>query len=165
MPGPRVQPPNDDRRWRAVDSRMRRLGGGRDALVEALHAVQETFGYLDAGALAYVGASLRVPPSRVFGVATFYSFFTLKPAGEHTAVVCLGTACYINGASPVLEGLKRALGVAEGGTTDDGRVSLLTARCVGTCSLAPVCVVDGEMLGHVSTEAVLERLVPAAVPA
>ncbi|HET7490006.1 MAG TPA: NAD(P)H-dependent oxidoreductase subunit E [Acidimicrobiales bacterium] len=139
------------------------MGAGPDALIEALHAVQETFGYLDAEALAYVGASLRVPPSRVYGVATFYSFFTLKPAGEHAVVVCLGTACYINGSGAVLAGLQRELGVEEGGTTDDGRVSLLTAHCVGTCSLAPVCVVDGEMLPRVTAASVLDHLTVSAV--
>lgn len=144
---------------------MRRLGGGPDALVEALHAVQEAFGYLDLDALAYVGAALHVPPSRVYGVATFYSYFTLKPAGEHSCVVCLGTACYINGAAGVLAGLEAALAVEAGGTTADGRVSLLVARCVGACSLAPVAVLDGEVVGRVTPAGVVARLAAAPEPA
>ena len=158
MAGVRVEAPSDDRRWRAVDSRMRRLGGGPDALIEALHAVQEAFGYLDADALAYVGAVLRVPPSRVFGVATFYSYFTLKPAGDHTCVVCTGTACYVNGARAILGAVSRYLGVAPGATTPDGRVSLLTARCVGSCSLAPVVILDDETEGRLSPAEVLALL-------
>lgn len=151
-------PPSDDRRWRAVDSRIRRLGGKPDGLIEVLHAVQEAFGYLDRDALAYVGASLRVPPSKVFGVATFYSYFTLKPAGEHTCVVCTGTACYITGAAGLLAAVKAEFGVTPGETTADGRLSLLTARCVGACSLAPVVVVDGETSGRLTPAGVVARL-------
>lgn len=137
---------------------MRRLGGGSDALIEALHAVQEAFGYLDDDALRFVGDSLRVPPSRVYGVATFYSYFTLRPAGRHTCVVCTGTACYINGAREIVDALASEAGLAPGDTTPDGAVSLLTARCVGACSLAPVVVVDGVVSGPLDAAAVLDRL-------
>ncbi len=101
-------PPSDDKRWKIVETRMRRMGDRPAALIEALHAAQEAFGYLDEGALHYVGDTLGVPHSRVYGVATFYSFFTLKPQGEHTCVVCTGTACYINGAKEILAGLDAA---------------------------------------------------------
>src|SRR5262245_14475929 len=94
---PMVAPPSDDRRWRVVDATMRRHGYAPSALIEALHAIQQSFGYLDDPSLAYVARSLRVPPSKVYGVATFYHFFSLKPQGEHTCVVCTGTACYIKG--------------------------------------------------------------------
>ena len=115
--------PSDDKRWRQVDVRMRRLGYRPDGLIEVLHTTQEVFGYLDDDALAYVGESLGVPPSKVYGVATFYSHFTLKPQGEHTCVVCTGTACYINGASGLLDEIGRTLGIEAGGTTPDGKVS------------------------------------------
>lgn len=151
-------PPAEDRRWRAVDARIRRLGGGRDALIEVLHSVQESFGYLDGDALARVGDALGVPLSKVYGVATFYSFFALKPVGEHTCVVCTGTACYINGSRAVLDAIATRLGLRPGGTTDDGKLSLLTARCVGTCSLAPVMIVDGSLEGRLTAAAVPGRL-------
>ena len=122
------QAPSDDKRWKIVETRMRRLGDRPAALIEALHAAQEAFGFLDADALHYVGDTLGVPHSRVYGVATFYSFFTLKPAGEHTCVVCTGTACYINGAKEILGSLERDLGVRPKQTSADGKVSLLTAR-------------------------------------
>ena len=141
------QAPSDDKRWKIVETRMRRLGDRPAALIEALHAAQEAFGYLDADALHYVGDTLGVPHSRVYGVATFYSFFTLKPAGEHTCVVCTGTACYINGAKEILGSLERDLGVRPKQTSADGKVSLLTARCLGACSLAPAVIVDGEGQG------------------
>ncbi len=140
--------PNDDKRWRQVDVRMRRLGYRPDGLIEVLHTTQEVFGYLDDEALSYVGESLGVPPSKVYGVATFYSHFALKPQGLHTCVVCTGTACYINGASALLAAIGKELGVQPGGTTPDGRVSVLKARCLGACSMAPAVVVDGEVHGH-----------------
>ena len=151
-------PPSDDKRWKIVETRMRRLGDKPDALIEALHAAQEAFGYLDNDALNFVGDTLGVPHSRVFGVATFYSFFTLKPQGEHTCVVCTGTACYINGAKDILSALERELGVKPKQTTEDGRISLLTARCLGACSLAPAVIVDGETRGKVGASDLLAQL-------
>ena len=105
-------PPNEDKRWRLVDATMRRQGQQSRGLIEVLHTVQEAFGYLDEQALRYVATSLRVPLSRAYGVATFYHFFTLKPAGEHTCVICMGTACYIKGAPQLLEAVERDLDVS-----------------------------------------------------
>jgi bidirectional [NiFe] hydrogenase diaphorase subunit len=150
--------PSDDKRWKIVETRMRRLGDRPEALIEALHAAQEAFGYLDNDALNFVGDTLGVPHSRVFGVATFYSFFTLKPQGQHTCVVCTGTACYINGAKEILAGLDSALGVKPKQTTADGKVSVLTARCVGACSLAPAVIVDGEVRGKVNVNELVAQL-------
>jgi bidirectional [NiFe] hydrogenase diaphorase subunit len=152
------EPPTDDKRWKIVETRMRRLGNRRDALIEALHSAQEAFGYLDDDALRYVGDSLAVPPSTVFGVATFYHYFTLKPQGEHTCVVCTGTACYINGASEILTAIRNELGIKPKETTDDGKLSLLTARCLGACSLAPAVIVDSEVEGRVDARAFTARL-------
>jgi len=141
--------PSDDKRWRQVDVRMRRLGYRPDGLIEVLHTTQEVFGYLDDEALTYVSESLRVPPSKVYGVATFYSYFTLKPQGLHTCVVCTGTACYINGATGLLAAIGKQLGVQPGSTTPDGKLSLLKARCLGACSMAPAAVIDGQVHGKV----------------
>ena len=151
-------PPNQDKRWRLVDATMRRLGQQSRGLIETLHTVQEAFGYLDRDALLYVAASLRVPLSRAYGVATFYHFFTLKPAGEHTCVVCMGTACYIKGAPQLMESLQRHLGILPGETTSDGKVSLLTARCLGSCGLAPAVVYDHEVAGKVTPQEMRERM-------
>ena len=158
IPYTKPAPPNDDKRWKIVSTRMRRLGDRPEALIEALHASQEAFGFLDDDALRFVGDTLGVPHSRVFGVATFYSFFTLKPQGEHTCVVCTGTACYINGAKEILAGLDHALGVRPKETTADGKVSLLTARCLGACSLAPAVIVDGDVQGKVRAADLVARL-------
>jgi bidirectional [NiFe] hydrogenase diaphorase subunit len=99
-----------------------------------------------------------VPHSRVFGVATFYSFFTLKPQGDHTCVVCTGTACYINGAGEILGQFKERLGIKPKETTADNKISLLTARCIGACSLAPAVVVDGEMQGKAKVDELMAAL-------
>jgi bidirectional [NiFe] hydrogenase diaphorase subunit len=126
---------------------MRRLGYRADALIECLHTVQESFGYLDEVSLKFVALCLRLPLSKVYGVATFYHFFTLKPKGEHTCVVCMGTACYIKGAQAILDRLEASYGVKAGETSADGKLSVLTARCIGSCGLAPAVVVDGTMSG------------------
>jgi bidirectional [NiFe] hydrogenase diaphorase subunit len=160
MPIPYTKPalPNDDKRWKIVSTRMRRMGDRPEALIEALHAAQEAFGFLDSEALRFVGDTLGVPHSRVFGVATFYSFFTLKPQGDHTCVVCTGTACYINGASEILGQFKERLGIRPKETTADNKISLLTARCIGACSLAPAVVVDGEMQGKARVDELMAAL-------
>ena len=150
--------PSDDKRWRIVDTRMRRMGQRPEALIEVLHSVQEAFGYLDSDALEYVGRSLGVPLSKVYGVATFYSFFTLKPQGEHACVICLGTACYINGARGILAGIEDRLAVRPGATTEDGKLSLLVARCLGACSMAPAMILDGQVRGRVATNELVEEL-------
>jgi bidirectional [NiFe] hydrogenase diaphorase subunit len=153
-----VAPPSEDKRWRIVTGRMRRNGNRPSGLIEALHAVQEAFGYIDEDALRYVAAVLRVPLSKVYGVATFYHFFTLKPQGEHNCVVCMGTACYIKGTPAILAKMKDRFGIEPGETTDDDKLSVLSARCVGACGLAPAVVFDGEVAGKLTPEQTLERI-------
>lgn len=137
---------------------MRKAGGDSRGLIETLHTVQEAFGCLDEEALRYVALSLLVPLSRVYGVATFYHFFTLKPGGRHTCVICLGTACYIKGAQHLLEAVRQTLNIAPGETTQDGEMSLLTARCLGSCGLAPAVVYDREVAGKVDVASLRTHL-------
>ena len=120
--------PSDDKRWKIVDATMRRHGYVGHALIESLHTAQESFGYLDDTAMRFVGGSLNVPLSRVYGVSTFYPFFSLKPAGEHTCVVCLGTACYIKGSPQIIEAVGEKYGITPGQTTPDKKLSVLSAR-------------------------------------
>lgn len=160
---PKPMLPSDDKRWKLVNATMRRNGYADDALIETLHSVQESFGFLDETAMHFVADSLDVPLSKVYGVATFYHLFMLKPKGRHACVVCTGTACYIKGARGLLEGIRAEYGVEPGETTDDNALSLLTARCVGACGLAPAVVLDREMLGKQSPEeliAILQEEVP-----
>ena len=138
--------PSQDKRWKIIDARMRKYGYQSDALIEVLHVVQESFGFLDDTSMKFTAAALHLPLSKVYGVATFYSFFNLKPQGEHTCVICTGTACYIKGAPLILEAVQKAAGgVKVGNTTPDGKVSVVTARCFGSCGLAPAIVLDGEV--------------------
>ncbi|MBZ0321380.1 MAG: bidirectional hydrogenase complex protein HoxE [Anaerolineae bacterium] len=153
-----LAPPSEDKRWRLVDATMRRHGHSPNALIETLHTVQESFGYLEDDALRYVAKSLHVPMSRVYGVATFYYFFSLKPAGEHRCVVCLGTACYIKGGKAILDTISEMAGIKPGQTTPDGRLSLLTVRCVGSCGLAPAVVFDDEVKGRVTPPEAIDRV-------
>ena len=153
-----LAPPSEDRRWRIVSATMRRHGHESHALIETLHTVQESFGYLDEASLRFVAAALRVPLSTVYGVATFYHFFSLKPQGEHTCVVCKGTACYIKGAGGILSAVEEAFGVKPGETTPDRNLSVLTARCLGACGLAPAVVFDGEVMGNMRPAEVVERV-------
>ncbi len=148
----------EDRRWRIIDRTMRLHGFQSHALIETLHAVQEAFGYLDTDALKYVANGLKVPLSQVYGVATFYHFFSLKPAGAHTCVVCMGTACYIGGAADIIKGIKEKYDVTPGETTKDGKLSLVLARCIGSCGLAPAVVYDNEVTGKATPKTVLEKL-------
>jgi bidirectional [NiFe] hydrogenase diaphorase subunit len=154
----KVALPSDDKRWRVVRATIRRHGHQPDALIETLHTVQESFGYLDEEALRYVAAALRVPLSRVYGVATFYHFFTLKPQGNHHCVVCMGTACYIKGGATILSAIEQQYRMKEGETTADGELSLLTARCLGACGLAPAVVFDGQVVGKLDRGEALEHL-------
>jgi bidirectional [NiFe] hydrogenase diaphorase subunit len=152
------QPPSDDKRWKIVETTARRHGREPHALIETLHTVQECFGYLDETALRFVASLLRVPLSRVYGAATFYHFFTLKPKGKHTCVVCTGTACYIKGAPALLQALEKTYGIKPGETTPDGELSVLTARCLGSCGLAPAAVMDSAVLGRIGATEMLGRI-------
>ena len=154
----KCEQPSDDKRWKIIAATMRKLGNERHALIETLHSLQQAFGYLDRPGLEYVAASLKIPLSQVFGVATFYNHFTLKPPGRHACVVCTGTACYIKGAAEILKSIEDGHGLRPGETTSDGGVSLLTARCFGACGLAPVVVVDGDVVGRVTPDLVEQRI-------
>lgn len=143
-----VEPPDNDKRWKIIDVTMRRNGYSGHALIETLHAVQNSFGYLDDRSLRYVAFSLRLPLSKVYGVATFYHLFTLKPKGKHTCVICTGTACYIKGSRGLVSALEERYSVKPGQTTGDNSLSVLSARCLGSCGLAPAVVLDGKVLGE-----------------
>lgn len=153
-----VEAPSDDKRWKIVEAAMRRNGHGPDALIESLHAVQEAFGFLDKQALIFVSNSLNVAPSQVYGVATFYHFFQLRPQGEHVCSICTGTACHIKGAQELLEHVETAYDLRPGETSDGDKLSLLTVRCIGACGLAPAVVFDKEVAGNVDIEQIDRRL-------
>ena len=150
--------PSGDARFKAVDRALKRLHYQQDALIEVLHVAQEAFGYLDEGLLIYVARQLKLAPSWVFGVATFYHFFSLEPKGEHQCIVCMGTACYVKGAADIVARLEKEYGIKAGETTPDGKFSLTEARCLGSCGLAPILILDNETLGKETAESAIIKV-------
>jgi bidirectional [NiFe] hydrogenase diaphorase subunit len=147
-----------DKRFKLLDAAMKRQQYRPAALLEVLHTAQELFGHLDVDLLYYVARHLKQPLSRAYGVATFYHFFTFTPRGEHSCVVCLGTACYVKGAARVQLALEERLGIHAGQTRPDGKASLEIARCLGACGLAPAVVFDGNVAGNVTAEKALAQV-------
>ncbi|MDD4503977.1 MAG: NADH-quinone oxidoreductase subunit NuoE [Clostridiaceae bacterium] len=125
------------------------------ALIPILHETQELFGYIPEEAQKMISELLNVPLAEIFGVATFYSRFTLNPRGQNTISVCLGTACYVKNSKGVLDRLSEELKVATGGTTEDNKFTLVATRCLGCCGLAPVMTVNEDVYG---------KLVPDDIP-
>lgn len=123
-------------------------------LINVLHKAQGLVGYLPAEVQEVIAKELNVSVAHVYGVVTFYSFFTMTPKGEHPISICLGTACYVRGADKVLEEFKRILKIQVGETSADGRFSLSCLRCVGACGLAPVVMVGEKVYGRVSPDGV-----------
>jgi len=124
-------------------------------LMPVLHETQELFGYIPEEAQKRISEFLNIPLAEIYGVATFYSRFTLNPRGEHTISVCLGTACYVKNAQGVLDRLKEELKIEAGETTADGKFTLEATRCLGCCGLAPVMMINDEVFG---------KLVPDDIP-
>lgn len=127
-------------------------------LINILHAAQGLFGYLPQEVQQVIAAELNIPVSRVYGVVTFYSYFTMTPKGKYPVSVCLGTACYVRGGEKVMEELQRQLEIKIGETTPDGLFSLDCLRCVGACGLAPVVTIGGKVYGRVTPEKIRDIL-------
>ncbi len=116
-------------------------------LIQVLHRAQEIFGYLPPEVQQFVSQRMGIPPSKVYGVVTFYNFFRTVPQGKHVINVCLGTACHVKGADRVVEILREELGIGIGQTTEDRQFTLSAVRCLGACGLAPVMMIDEEVYG------------------
>jgi len=121
-------------------------------LINVLHKCQEHFGYLPAEVQEVISNELVVPVAKIYGVVTFYSFFTMTPKGKHPISICMGTACYVRGAEKVLDEFKKELGLQVGQTTVNGKFSLSSLRCVGACGLAPVVMVGDKTYGRVAPD-------------
>jgi len=129
-----------------------------NALLEILHRAQEIYGYLDKELLMDISGSLNIPPSHVYGVATFYSYFKLRKPGEHVVTGCLGTACYVKGVEQIMQAVEEEFNIKRGGSTTDGKLSLLVTRCIGACAMAPTIVVDDEVIGKATKEIVIAKI-------
>lgn len=122
------------------------------ALIEILHRAQSIFGYLPRYVQLYVARKLGMPGAEVFGVVSFYSFFTMKPSGKHKISICMGTACFVRGSDKIIGRIKDKLKVESNETTKDGQFTLKDVRCIGACGLAPVVMVDDKVFGRVTED-------------
>jgi bidirectional [NiFe] hydrogenase diaphorase subunit len=141
-----------------LEKTMKEHNYQESSLLEILHKAQEVYGYLDKDLLMDVSGSLNLPPSHVFGVATFYSLFKMKRPGEHVVTGCLGTACYVKEVEEIMQAIEREFHLKRGGSTPDGKLSLFLTRCIGACAMAPNIVVDEEVIGKATKEIVLEKI-------
>jgi len=157
-PGAASGHPSGDERFALVDKAIKRARFEQNALIDILHVAQDVFGYLDTDLLMYVARALRLPPSKVYGVATFYSLFTFEVPGDHACMVCTGTACFVKGADEIVADISAEFDVPEGGTSADGALTLTTARCIGSCGLAPMVLLDDEVLGKLGSEEIRARI-------
>lgn len=141
-----------------VDDIIKLYGKKEGSLIPVLTGCQEVVGYLPVELQEYIGQSLNIPGSDIYGVVTFYSFFTMVPRGKYTIKVCMGTACYVRGIGEILNRIQSGLDLQVGGTTEDRRFSLEVVRCLGACGLAPVVVVGDDTHGGVTPDGILDIL-------
>ncbi|OGJ90208.1 MAG: hypothetical protein A2487_07455 [Candidatus Raymondbacteria bacterium RifOxyC12_full_50_8] len=127
-------------------------------VIAVLHKAQQLFGYLPREAMDYIAHAMNIPTAHIWGVATFYHFFNLKPVGKHPVSVCMGTACYVKGAKLVLDAIKEELRITIGETTEDGIFTLQETRCIGACGLAPVMMVGDKIYGDITPKKAVKVL-------
>ena len=149
-----------DNKHKLLDRALTRQQGRRGALIEVLHDVQQIFGFLPRDVLAYIAETLKLPPSHVFGVASFYPSFRLEPPADHMVTVCMGTACYVNGASNLLGEAESLCGCRSGASTRGMPFAVEAAHCLGSCGSGPVVQIDGELRQRVNEEKLAEAVTP-----
>lgn len=138
-----------DVKLKALDTFIKEQDAQEEALISILHKAQEIFGFLPSELQLYVARKLNIPAAKVYGVVSFYSYFTQEKRGEFTISVCLGTACFVKGIEKVMHEFSEQLGIKSGGSTSDGLFSLKDVRCIGACGLAPVVMINDKVYGHV----------------
>lgn len=144
-----------DEKLEKIAKKYKNVEGG---IISALHEVQDTYGYISSTAQKYLSKELNVSMSEIYGIITFYSRFSLIPKGKFNIQVCMGTACYVKGSDKVLNRFKQKLGIEEGKTTEDGKFSLESVRCIGACGLAPAIVINEEVYGKMDEKKVDELI-------
>ena len=151
-------PDINDEMWAQIDAVIQKNSAISGAVITVLRECQDVAGYLPVELLDYISQGLNLPSSSVYGVASFYSLFSMVPKGRHTIKMCLGTACYVKGIKEAMSRIESEFDVEEGGTTEDRRFSLEAVRCLGACGLAPVMVVNQDTHGDVSSDKVINVL-------
>jgi len=153
-----VEPAKTDPRIKLITAKIKKENYKPDALIEILHTAQNAYGYLPMNVLKFITKALHLPPSRVYSTVTFYHFFSLKSKGEHTCLVCTGTACYVKGAQLILNEIENQFGLKPGQVTADNKLGISVARCIGACGLAPAVVLDEEVHAKVSAEEIVNSI-------
>lgn len=141
-------------KFQELDNFIDALPDVKGELIKVLHKAQGIFGYLPREVQVHVAKKLNVPTAKVFGVVSFYSFFTMEPKGEHDISICLGTACYVRGADKIVEAFRKEIGIGVGETTADGKFSITGLRCIGACGLAPVVTIGAKTYGRLTADMV-----------
>jgi len=147
-----------EERYQELEPFISQYAGQPTALITVLHKIQETLGFVPHDLQVMVAETLGVPLSEVYGVITFYAFFSLKPKGKYNVAVCKGTACYVRGAPRVLAGLEKVLGIKPGDTTGDGNFSLEVVYCLGACGLSPVMTINKDVHARLKQERIPDIL-------
>jgi bidirectional [NiFe] hydrogenase diaphorase subunit len=152
------EPVKADPRLKLIAAKIKKENYRPDALIEVLHTAQNAYGYLPINVLKYITRALHLPPSRVFSTVTFYHFFSLKSKGDHTCLVCTGTACYVKGAQLILNEIEKQFGLKAGQVSEDNKFGVQVARCIGACGLAPAVVLDDEVQAKVEVEEIVNKI-------
>lgn len=147
-----------DPRVKLIAAKIKKENFKPDALIEILHTAQNAYGYLPLNVLKYITTSLHLPPSRVYSTVSFYHFFSLKSKGEHTCLVCTGTACYVKGAQSILNEIEKQFSLTPGHVSADNKLGIGVARCIGACGLAPAVVLDDEVLAKVNADEIVHKI-------
>ncbi len=147
-----------DEMWPQIDQIIQKNRPVAGSIITALRECQDVVGYLPVELLDYISQGLNLPASDVYGVASFYSLFSMEPKGRHTIKLCLGTACYVKGIKEVLSRVENQYDIKEGGTSEDRRFSLEGVRCLGACGLAPVMVIGPDTHGDVKSDNIIDIL-------
>ena len=147
-----------DPRIKLIAAKMKKENYKADALIEILHTAQNAYGYLPMNILKFITKELKLPPSRVYSTVSFYHFFSLKSKGDHTCLVCTGTACYVKGALGILNEIENSFSLKPGQVSADNKLGVQVARCIGACGLAPAVVLDDEVHGKLNKEIVTDLI-------
>lgn len=147
---------SDEEKYARIEQVIEEYKGREGSLIQILHMAQGIYGYLPIELQKYIAKKLDRPLSEIYGVTTFYSFFTTSPRGENTIRVCLGTACYVRGGRKIVDKLKEILGIEVGETTQDGKFTLEVMRCIGACGLAPAITINDKVYKQVNPDKLQE---------
>ena len=148
----------NDPRIKLITAKIKKENYKTDALIEILHTAQNAYGYLPMKVLSFISKALYLPPSRVYSTVTFYHFFSLKSKGEHTCLVCTGTACYVKGAQLILNEIEKNFSLKPGQVSANNKLGVQVARCIGACGLAPAVVLDDEVHAKVKADEMIHKI-------